>query len=233
MITENEVVILDEDEELEPLKIKIKKRNIINRFIKRTIDIIAGLVGIILLIPISIVVWILRIVKKENDGPMFYEHLRIGKNGKQFRMYKFRSMCMNADEKLKTYLEKNPEAKKEYRKYKKLKDDPRITKVGRILRETSLDEFPQFLNLLKGDMSLVGPRPYLPREKEDMGAYYEIITKVKPGITGPWQVTGRSKLKFEDRMKLDCEYIQKGTLKEDLQIVFKTIAKVVKKDGAI
>ena len=232
MITENEAVILDEDEELEPLKIKIKKRNIINRFIKRTIDIIAGLVGIILLIPISIVVWILRIVKKENDGPMFYEHLRIGKNGKQFRMYKFRSMCMNADEKLKTYLEENPEAKKEYRKYKKLKDDPRVTKIGKFIRKTSIDEFPQFVNVLKGDMSLVGPRPYLPREIDDMGKAYPYITAVKPGVTGLWQVSGRNDVTFEERLDLDIQYYKQKGIKSDMKLLGKTVKKVAFKEGA-
>ena len=202
-MADNEAVLLHEDEEEKITLIECKqvKTNIAFRVVKRIIDIVAGLVGVILLIPITVLVWIVRIIKKENTGPLFYEQLRIGKNGKQFRMYKFRSMCMNADEKLKTYLAENEEARKEYKKYKKLKNDPRITKVGCFLRETSLDEFPQFINVLFGSMSLVGPRPYLPREKEDMGEYYSTIVKVKPGLTGPWQVAGRSNLKFEDRMK--------------------------------
>ena len=131
------------------------------------------------------------------------------------------------------YLEKNPEAKKEYRKYKKLKDDPRVTKVGKVLRETSLDEFPQLINVLLGNMSLVGPRPYLPREQKDMGEYYTSIIKVKPGITGPWQVKGRSKITFEDRLKMDLEYVNKCTLKNDVKILWKTFTKVLDKDGAI
>ena len=169
-MADNEAILLkdQEDEELKPILGEVKKQNIAYRLIKRLIDIIAGVVGVILLIPITIVVGAIRIIKKENDGPLFYEQLRIGKNGKQFRMYKFRSMCVNADEKLKEYLENNEEARKEYKKYKKLKCDPRITKVGKILRATSLDEFPQLINVLKGDMSLVGPRPYLPREQKEM-----------------------------------------------------------------
>ena len=234
-MADNEATLLknEEDEEVKPIIVNVKKQNLVYRIIKRSIDIIAGIVGCILLIPITILVWLVRLIKKENTGPLFYEQLRIGKNGKQFRMYKYRSMCMNADETLKKYLEENEDARKEYKKYKKLKNDPRITKVGCFLRKTSLDEFPQFINVLIGNMSLVGPRPYLPREKEDMGEYYFAITKVKPGITGPWQVRGRSKLKFEDRMKLDVEYVNNMSIKKDIKMVWKTITKVIKKDGAI
>lgn len=234
-MSDNEAVLLknEDEEEIKPIIVKKRKENIAFRITKRAIDILAGLVGTILLIPITVLVWFVRIIKKENTGPLFFEQLRIGKSGKQFRMYKYRSMCMNADETLKKYLEENEVARKEYKKYKKLKNDPRITKVGCFLRKTSLDEFPQFINVLKGDMSLVGPRPYLPREKEDMGEFYSSIIKVKPGITGPWQVRGRNKLKFEDRMKLDVEYVNNMSLKRDIKIVWKTIAKVIKKDGAV
>lgn len=234
-MADNEAVLLHEDEEEKITLIECKqvKTNIAFRVVKRIIDIVAGLVGVILLIPITALVWIVRIIKKENTGPLFYEQLRIGKNGKQFRMYKFRSMCMNADEKLKTYLAENEEARKEYKKYKKLKNDPRITKVGCFLRKTSIDEFPQFINVLFGSMSLVGPRPYLPREKEDMGEYYSTIVKVKPGLTGPWQVAGRSNLEFEDRMKLDIEYVKSMSIRKDIKMLWKTVTKVFKKDGAI
>ena len=235
MASDNEAILLkdEEEEQVKPIIFVSKKQNIAFRFIKRTIDILAGIVGIILLIPITLVVAIMRIIKKENNGPIFYEQLRIGKNGKQFRMYKFRSMCLNADETLKKYLEENEDAKREYKKYKKLKYDPRITKVGKVLRATSLDEFPQFINVLKGDMSLVGPRPYLPREKNDMGKYYNIIIKIKPGVTGPWQIRGRSNISFEDRLKIDAEYIQKMSITNDVKMVLKTLTKVVKKDGAL
>ena len=234
-MVDNEAILLKnhEDDEIKPILYDVKKQNIAYKFVKRLIDILAGIVGIILLIPISLVVFAMRIIKKENDGPMFYEQLRIGKDGKQFRMYKFRSMCMNADERLKEYLEENEEARKEYKKYKKLKYDPRITKVGKVLRATSLDEFPQLLNVFIGNMSLVGPRPYLPREQKEMGEYYSGIIKVKPGITGPWQIRGRSKITFEDRLKLDLDYARNCTLKNDIKILFKTFAKVLKKDGAI
>ncbi len=234
-MAENEAVLVrdEENEEIKPIIVVTKKQNIIYRFIKRAIDIFAGLVGVILLIPLMIVVEIIRIAKKENQGPLFYEQLRIGKNGKQFRMYKFRSMCMNADETLKEYLKNNEEARKEFKKYKKLKKDPRITKVGKVLRETSLDEFPQLINVLLGNMSLVGPRPYLPREKEDMGEYYSSIIKVKPGITGYWQIRGRSKTSFNDRLKMDLQYVNNCSLKNDIKILVKTFSKVFKRDGAI
>ena len=233
-MADNEAILLKEDdEELKPILSEVKKQNIAYKIVKRFVDIVAGIVGITLLIPIMIVVEVLRIVKKENDGTLFYTQLRIGKKGKQFKMYKFRSMCMNADERLKEYLQENEEARKEYKKYKKLKEDPRITKVGKVLRATSLDEFPQFINVLKGDMSLVGPRPYLPREQKEMGEYYIAITKIKPGITGPWQIRGRSKITFEDRLKMDFEYASKRSFAMDVKILFKTFSKVIDKDGAI
>ena len=234
-MADNEAILLkeQENEEIKPLLGDIKKQNIAYRFVKRIVDVLAGIVGVLLLIPIIIVVEALRIIKKENDGPLFYTQLRIGKNGRQFKMYKFRSMCMNADEKLKEYLQENEEARKEYKKYKKLRCDPRITKVGKVLRATSLDEFPQFINVLKGNMSLVGPRPYLPREQKEMGEYYIGIIKVKPGITGPWQIRGRSKITFEDRLKMDYDYSNKSSLTRDVKILIKTFTKVIDKDGAI
>ena len=205
----------------------------IEKAVKRVIDIIAGLVGTILLIPITIGVYIARKILKEDDGPIFYDQLRIGKNGKIFKMYKYRSMVIGADDKLKEYLAENEEAREEYSKYKKLKKDPRITKLGNFLRKTSLDEFPQFINVLKGDMSLVGPRPYLQREKDDMGEYYKYIIQCKPGITGYWQTTGRSGVTFQDRLKMDYDYYQNRNLKTDLKLLGKTILNVVKKEGAI
>ena len=237
-MADNEAILIKDEEnsendEIKPIISEMKKQNILYKIVKRVIDIFAGIVGVILLIPLMVVVEIIRVIKKENQGPLFYEQLRIGKNGKQFRMYKFRSMCMNADDTLKEYLENNEEARKEFKKYKKLKHDPRITKVGKVLRETSLDEFPQLINVLLGNMSLVGPRPYLPREQKDMGEYYFAITRVKPGITGLWQVRGRNKTTFEDRMKMDLEYVNKCSLKTDIKILWKTFAKVIKKDGAI
>ena len=234
-MAENEAVLVrdEENEEIKPIIVVTKKQNIIYRFIKRAIDIFAGLVGVILLIPLMIVVEIIRIAKKENQGPLFYEQLRIGKNGKQFRMYKFRSMCMNADETLKEYLKNNEEARKEFKKYKKLKKDPRITKVGKVLRETSLDEFPQLINVLKGDMSLVGPRPVTDEEVEAYGNLKQKFLSVKPGLTGYWQVNGRSNTEYDDRVKMELYYVDNMSFWLDIKIFFKTILVVLKKDGAV
>ena len=204
----------------------------INLFFKRIIDIIGAIVGIIFLIPITIGVYIAN-KKVKDDGPIFFVQERIGKDGKIFKMYKYRSMVVGADEKLEKYLAENPAANAEYRIFKKLKDDPRITKVGDFLRKTSLDEFPQFINVLKGDMSLVGPRPYLPREQEDMGDYYKYIVTNKPGVTGFWQVKGRNDVTFEDRLHMDIDYYRKENLLLDIKLIFKTAEKVIKKEGAV
>ena len=208
-----------------------EKRSLIYNRVKRIIDILGSIIGTIILIPITLVVFIINFLDKEN-GPVFYVQKRIGKNGKSFKMYKFRTMVVKANLKLKKYLLENPEAAEEFATYKKLKKDPRVTKIGRFLRNTSIDEFPQFINVLKGEMSLVGPRLYLVREKAAMGKMYKTIIQVKPGLTGPWQTTGRSNLTFEDRMKLDDEYIKDLSLKNDLKIFFKTFTKVIQKDGA-
>ena len=204
----------------------------INLFLKRIIDIIGAIVGIIFLIPITIGVYIAN-KKVKDDGPIFFVQERIGKDGKIFKMYKYRSMVVGADEKLEKYLAENPAANAEYRIFKKLKDDPRITKVGDFLRKTSLDEFPQFINVLKGDMSLVGPRPYLPREQEDMGEYYKYIVTSRPGVTGFWQVAGRNDVTFKDRLIMDIDYYRRGNLLLDIKLIFKTAEKVIKKEGAV
>ncbi len=205
---------------------------LIGKIFKRLIDILGGIVGTFVLIPLTIGIAIANLICKDN-GPIFYSQYRIGKNGKLFKMYKYRSMVVGADEKLKKYLEENEEARKEYKKYKKLKHDPRVTKVGEFIRKTSLDEFPQFINVLKGDMSLVGPRPYLEREKEDMNGYYKYITTFKPGLTGLWQISGRSDVDFVTRIDLDMQYYYNHSLKGDIKILFKTAMKLVKREGAL
>lgn len=205
---------------------------LIEKILKRLIDILGGIVGTIVLIPLTIGIAIANLICKDN-GPIFYSQYRMGKNGKLFKIYKYRSMVVGADEKLKKYLEENEEARKEYKKYKKLKHDPRVTKVGEFIRKTSLDEFPQFINVLKGDMSLVGPRPYLEREKEDMNGYYKYITTFKPGLTGLWQISGRSDVDFATRIDLDMQYYYNHSLKGDIKILFKTAMKLVKREGAL
>lgn len=204
----------------------------IEKILKRLLDILGGFCGFLILIPLTIGVWLANKLSKDN-GPIFYAHERIGKDGKVFKMYKYRSMVVGADEKLKKYLEENEEAREEYKKYKKLKNDPRITKIGNILRKTSLDEFPQFINVLKGDMSLVGPRPYLLREKEEINGFFKYITSCKPGITGLWQTRGRSNTTFTDRLTMDMEYYYNHTLKTDIRLLYKTVKNVIKKEGAI
>lgn len=202
------------------------------RFMKRTIDIIASLFGVLLLIPLTIGIAIANRVAKDK-GPIFYTQKRIGKNGKEFKLYKFRSMIVGADEVLENYLAQNEEAREEYHTYKKLKHDPRITKVGEFIRKTSIDEMPQLINVLKGDMSLVGPRPYLPREKEDMGRMYDSIILCKPGITGFWQISGRSETTFKERLDMDIEYYYNRSLKLDVKLLLKTFKKVILREGAI
>ncbi len=205
---------------------------VLNQTAKRFIDISCGIIGVFLLIPITIVVIFLNILYKEK-GAIFFIQERIGKNGKLFKMYKYRTMKLNADEELKKILKKSKSAREEYRKHKKLKNDPRVTKAGAFLRKTSLDEFPQFINVLKGEMSLVGPRPYLPREKKDMGFYYHYICKCKPGITGLWQTSGRSDVSFDERLDLDIKYYQEETVFNDIGLVAKTVIKTIKKEGAL
>lgn len=169
MNLENNSAILIKDIELETQEIKqkeIRNNKIIYRTIKRLVDILGGGIGVITLIPITTILYIINKISKENRGPVFYTQLRIGKDGKEFKFYKYRSMVMHADEKLWEYLNTNSQAKEEYRKYKKLKYDPRVTKFGEFLRKTSLDEFPQFINVLKGDMSLVGQDHIFIEKKE-------------------------------------------------------------------
>lgn len=203
---------------------------VLNMIFKRTIDICGGIVGTLILIPLTLVVWMINIFSGDR-GPLFYSQERIGKNGKHFKMYKFRSMVVGADEKLKELLQNDPEARREYMKYRKLKHDPRITKAGNFLRKTSLDEFPQFINVIKGEMSLVGPRPYLPGEVNAMDDMYDIIIKHKPGITGLWQVSGRSDVTFEDRLELDMKYHKNSSAVEDVKIICKTAISVIKHEG--
>ena len=220
---------------VEPKKeetIEMKNKKIVYRFIKRIIDIIGGLVGIVLLIPITIVLYLISIFSKENKGPIFYEQLRVGKNGKYFRIYKFRTMIIGADKILKKYLEENEEAKIEFEKNQKLEYDPRITKLGKILRKTSLDEFPQFINVLKGDMSLIGPRPLVEGELDAHNGNHKLYESVKPGITGYWGVNGRSNTTYEERLKLEYYYAKNFSFWLDTKIFFKTIISIVKREGA-
>ena len=215
----------------EAVAVSINIKEIAYLAIKRIIDIVAGLVGLIVLIPISLIIKIVSMCNGD-FGKIMFTQMRIGKDGKEFKFYKFRSMVPNADEVLFKLLEENEELAKEYKENKKLKDDPRITKVGKFIRRYSIDELPQLLNVLKGDMSLIGNRPYLPREKEDMGKYFDDIVKTKPGITGYWQVSGRSDVSFKQRLKLEQYYSNNCGLRMDIKILFKTFGAVIGHKGA-
>ena len=205
---------------------KVSIRKIGYRIIKRVFDIIISLIGMLLLIPATIIVKVAYMCTGDFTT-IFYTQDRIGKNGKIFKLYKFRSMVPNADEILFRTLEIDKIMAKEYKENKKLKNDPRITKIGKIIRKLSIDELPQFINIFFGDMSLIGNRPYLPREKQDMGKYYDTIIKTKPGLTGYWQVNGRSDTTFEQRLELENYYSNNSTLKLDIKIFFKTFSVVL------
>lgn len=214
---------------LEKNKVSVKEVGYL--FIKRLFDIICGLLGCVLILPIAIVVKIAYVCDKDFSS-IFYSQIRIGKNGKKFKMYKFRSMVPNADEILFKTLDIDKVAAEEYKKNKKFKNDPRITKVGRVMRKLSIDELPQLINVLRGDMSMIGNRPYLPREKDDMGEYYKDIIKTKPGLTGYWQVNGRSDTTFNERLKLESFYSNHNSLVLDIKIFFKTFQVVLFGKGA-
>ena len=211
------------------IKYKIKYRMYL--IIKRIFDITYAFIGCLFLLPVALIVKISYILNKDYDS-IFFKQQRIGKDGKLFNFYKFRSMVPNADEVLFKLLETDEEAANEYKINKKLENDPRITKMGKILRKTSIDELPQLINILKGDMSLIGNRPYLLREKEDMGNYYNDILKTKPGLTGYWQVSGRSDTTFEERLILEKYYSNHNSLRLDIKIFFKTFSVVLLKKGS-
>ena len=209
----------------------MNKKRYFYRFMKRFLDIIISIVGMLLLIPVSVGIWIANLVTKDN-GPIFFKNKRIGLNGETIYIYKYRSMCMNAEQKLEELMASDPKIREEYLTNKKLENDPRITKVGKFIRKTSIDELPQLINIFLGQMSLIGNRPYLPREKDDMGYHYDNIIKVKPGVTGFWQVNGRSDTGFKERCEMDTQYVAKRSLWMDIKIFFKTIWVVIAGKGA-
>lgn len=172
------------------------------------------------------------LVKLDSPGPVFYRQIRIGRFGRKFSVYKFRTMVQNADRVLQDYLDKSPELKVEWLATHKLKQDPRVTRLGALLRTWSLDELPQLWNIIIGDMGLVGPRPIVDAEIEKYGKCFELYTQVRPGLTGLWQVSGRNNTTYERRVELDEYYVRNRSLKLDLQILLKTVLVVLKKDGA-
>lgn len=211
--------------EIEHLKIR---NSVFYLFIKRVLDFIGALIGLILLSPIMVIVAI-AIKLEDPNGNIIFGHMRVGKDGKMFPCLKFRSMFSNAEEMKKNFTE---EQKREYAETFKLKDDPRITKVGNFIRKTSLDELPQLFNILKGDMTIVGPRPIVTDELDFYGEYEDYYKAVKPGLTGLWQVSGRSDTTYDERVALDMEYVTTRNTFKDLYIIFMTAVKVLKREGA-
>lgn len=195
--------------------------------IKRAIDILLSFLGLIILSPIFLIIAIA--IKIDSKGPVFFLHKRIGKNGKEFKMYKFRTMCDNAEDMIKNFTE---EQKKEFEKNYKLTNDPRITRVGKILRKSSLDELPQILNILKGELSIIGPRPVVRDELEKYGDQKQKLLSVKPGLTGYWAVNGRSDTTYEERINMELYYVDHISFLLDIKIFFKTILVVLKREGA-
>jgi exopolysaccharide production protein ExoY len=198
---------------------------------KRFVDIIGASLFFILFGWVFIIVWIG--VLFTTGTPATYKHIRIGKNGKQFPCLKFRSMVVNSEEVLRELLLRDEAANKEWLSTFKLRNDPRITKFGRFIRKSSLDELPQFWNVLRGDMSLVGPRPVVQNElNEKYGPAAAYYTAMRPGITGPWQVSGRSDLSYTERISLDMNYVRSWTITGDIKLVFSTVAVVFKSKGS-
>ncbi len=217
-------------EEIFLMNVRNNLKSPTNRLIKRFFDIAVSVTLMPVLLPLIGIIGF--IIRWETPGFAIYAHDRIGKDGKLFRCYKFRTMQKDAEEKLKMMLESNETLRTEWEDTWKIKDDPRVTKTGRFLRRSSLDELPQIFNVLKGEMSLVGPRPYLPRENEEIGENLQVIGSAKPGITGLWQVSGRSNTNYRYRVKLDAWYVMNWSLWFDIAILFKTIRVVLRAEGA-
>ena len=203
------------------------KESILYSVTKRLIDIVGSLCGIILLSPLFLIVAIL-IKLEDPKGKVFFAQERNGKYPKTFKMYKFRSMVHNAEDLLKDLMDRNEQTGPVF----KINDDPRITKVGKFIRKTSIDELPQLFNVLKGDMSLVGPRPPIPREVEQYNSYQMQRLAVKPGLTCIWQVSGRNNIGFDEWVEMDIEYIKTRNLWLDIKLIFKTVGVLFGDDNA-
>jgi len=201
-----------------------------NLVMKRALDIFIVCIGGLILLPFLLLIAL--IVKVSSPGPALYGHRRMGLGGKQFKALKFRTMVVDADKKLKELLDSDPELRKEWESNFKLKNDPRVTKIGKFLRRTSFDEFPQLINILKGEMSLVGPRPIIEAEMEKYGENYERIFSVKPGLTGLWQISGRSNTDYLERIAYDTYYLQSWSVWLDLWILYRTPGQIIKGRGA-
>lgn len=200
------------------------------RRVKRTLDIVFALALAIVALPVFLLIAAAILI--ESGRPVFFSHQRIGRGGRLFRLFKFRTMAQNSDALLAEYLADNPEAAREWEQNRKLRHDPRITRMGRLLRRTSLDELPQLLNILRGEMSMAGPRPIVEAEIAKYGHHYPLYSLAKPGLTGLWQVSGRNDTTYRRRVELDATYVRTWTPWLDLQLLFRTVQVVVKGKGA-
>lgn len=224
-ITQDTVNISFENEKyLDKKIINSKKRYLL---LKKVLDLFGSLFGLVMLSPLFLIVAI-AIKIEEPKGAVFFSQVRLGKNGKPFKIYKFRSMCIDAEEKLKELLAYNEVEGAMF----KMKDDPRITKIGKFIRRTSIDELPQFYNVLMGDMSLVGPRPPLPYEVDEYTQYDKQRLYVKPGCTGLWQISGRNDVGFSKMVKLDIHYVKQQSIVYDIKIIIKTVWVMINPNGA-
>ena len=205
-----------------------KAKHIYSKYVKRILDVVLSTTGLIILFPVFVIIAIL--IKIDSRGSVFFKHKRIGKNGKEIYIYKFRTMVENAEELIKQF---TPEQQKEYKSNFKLENDPRITKLGKFLRKSSLDELPQLLNIVKGDLSIIGPRPIITEELEKYGINKTKFLSVTPGLTGYWASNGRSTTTYEQRMKMELYYVDNISFKLDVKIFFKTVLSVIKREGAI
>ncbi|RAZ91270.1 sugar transferase [Mesorhizobium hawassense] len=196
----------------------------IGGLLKRSFDIVGSVAGLVLLSPLFLMVALL--VKLSDNGPIFYGHKRIGRGGRIFSCLKFRTMVTDGERVLTAYLAANPEANAEWIATRKLKNDPRVTRVGQVLRKLSLDELPQILNILQGDMSLVGPRPVVRDELEIYGSAAVYYLKSRPGLTGLWQVSGRNDVSYDTRVAFDRHYVENWSMFQDIRIIFKTVPAV-------
>ena len=208
----------------------IKKHHIKKGFLKRGMDLILMVIMIPTIVPIMLIIALM--IKMDSRGKVFFTHTRIGKGGRKFKVLKFRTMVLDADKKLEQFLEKHPELKMEWKYNHKLRSDPRVTKVGRTLRRFSLDELPQFMNILKGEMSLIGPRPITDDEVAKYGDSFEFYKLVRPGLTGLWQVSGRNNTSYRRRVELDEYYVCNWSLKLDIKILIQTVKVVLMGEGA-
>ena len=191
-------------------------------------DIVLASIGLVVLSPVFLIIAVL--IKTESKGKVFFKHKRIGKNGKEIYIYKFRTMVENAEDLIKQF---TPEQMKEFKENFKLENDPRVTKIGKILRKTSLDELPQLINIIKGDISIIGPRPVISEELEKYGMNKDRFLSATPGLTGYWAANGRSSTTYDQRMEMELYYVDNISFKLDLKIFFKTVLSVLRREGAM